>query len=180
MHWVSRSLPPGVRHAATVRLLASLARRADVVYTTGMLGRSSLGSLLGRTPFVTKLTADPAYERARRWGLANGSLEEFQRSPGLASLPLRVHRDLDVRRAAHVVTPSAYLRELALGWGVRPDRVTLLPNPAPAAARARAARGAAGAARDRGADARLRRPADGAEVARPRDRGGPPGRGRAR
>ena len=34
---------------------------------------------LGRTPFVTKLTADPAYERARRWGLSDGSLEEFQR-----------------------------------------------------------------------------------------------------
>jgi glycosyltransferase involved in cell wall biosynthesis len=131
VHWVSRTKPPGVRHAATVRLLASLSRWADVVYTTGMIGRSSLGSLLGRTPFVTKLTADPAYERARRWGIADGSLEEFQRSPRAASLPLRMHRDLDVRRAAHVVTPSAYLRELALGWGVRPDRVTLLPNPAP-------------------------------------------------
>jgi len=131
VHWVSRSKPPGVRHAATVRLLSAYARRADVVYTTGMLGRSSLGALLGRTPFVTKLTADPAYERARRWGIANGSLESFQRAPGVASLPLRVHRDLDVRRAAHVVTPSAYLRELALGWGVRADRVTLLPNPAP-------------------------------------------------
>ena len=76
VHWVSRSRPPGVRHADTVRLLTSLSRWADVVYTTGMLGRSSLGSLLGRTPFVTKLTADPAYERARRWGIANGSLEE--------------------------------------------------------------------------------------------------------
>jgi glycosyltransferase involved in cell wall biosynthesis len=131
VHWVSRSKPPGVRHAATVRLLTTYARWADVVYTTGMLGRSSVGSLLGRTPFVTKLTADPAYERARRWGLAQGSLEEFQRSPGTASLPLRLHRDVDVRRAAHVVTPSAYLRELALGWGVSPDRVTLLPNPTP-------------------------------------------------
>src|SRR5262249_13190908 len=103
----------------------------DVVYTTGMLGRSSLGSLLGRTPFVTKLTADPAYERARRWGIADGSLEDFQRSPGVASLPLRLHRDVDVRRPAHVVTPSAYLRELGLGWGVRADGVTLLPSPAP-------------------------------------------------
>jgi glycosyltransferase involved in cell wall biosynthesis len=131
VHWVSRSKPPGVRHAATVQLLRRYARWADVVYTTGMLGRSSLGSLLGRAPFVTKLTADPAYERARRWGIAQGSLEEFQRSPGAASLPLRVHRDVDVRRAAHVVTPSAYLRQLALGWGVSPDRVTLLPNPAP-------------------------------------------------
>jgi glycosyltransferase involved in cell wall biosynthesis len=130
--WVSRSLPPGVRHAAVVKRLAGVARGADVVYTTGMLGRSSLGSLLARTPFVTKLTADPAYERARRWGLTHGSLEEFQERPGAASLPLRLSRDLDVRRAAHVVTPSTYLRELAIGWGVRPGRVTLVPNPAPA------------------------------------------------
>ena len=131
VHWVRRSLPPGARHVASVRLLTAQARRADVVYTTGMLGRSSLGSLLGRTPFVTKLTADPAYERARRWGLTSGSLEEFQRDPPRTTLPLRLARDLDVRRAAHVVTPSAYLRELAVGWGVPGERVSLLPNPAP-------------------------------------------------
>ncbi len=131
VHWVSRTLPPGVRHVATVRLLRSLARRSDVVYTTGMLGRSSLGSVLARTPFVTKLTADPAYERARRWGLAKGSLEAFQLEPGAKTAPLRLARDADVRRAAHVVTPSAYLRELAIGWGVDPGRVSLLPNPAP-------------------------------------------------
>jgi glycosyltransferase involved in cell wall biosynthesis len=131
VHWVSRSLPPGARHAATIRLLAAQARRAEAVYTTGMLGRSSLGALLGRTPFVTKLTADPAYERARRWGLTAGSLDEFQRRPAPSTLPLRLARDLDVRRAAHVVTPSAYLRELAVGWGVPESRVSLLPNPAP-------------------------------------------------
>ena len=114
-----------------VRLVRALARRADVVYTTGMFGRSSLGSLLARTPFVVKLTADPAYERARRWRLWQGSLEDFQRSAPLSTLPLRVARDADARAAAHVVTPSSYLRELALGWGVPPERATVLPNPAP-------------------------------------------------
>jgi len=131
VHWVRRSLPPGVRHLATLQLIRSRARRAEVVYTTGMLGRSSLGSMLARTPFVTKLTADPAYERARRWRLTAGSLQEFQDHPGRVSLPLRVARDADLRRAAHVVSPSAYLLELARGWGVAPDRTTVLPNPAP-------------------------------------------------
>jgi glycosyltransferase involved in cell wall biosynthesis len=131
VHWVRRSLPPGVRHADGVRLVAARARRSDVVYTTGMFGRSSLGALLARTPFVVKLTADPAYERARRWGLWRGSLEEFQDRAGPATRLLRLARDADVRHAAHVVTPSAYLRELALGWGVPPERATLLPNPAP-------------------------------------------------
>ncbi len=129
--WVRRSLPPGVRHAEGVRLVASRSRWADVVYTTGMFGRSSLGALLAHRPLVVKLTADPAYERARRWGLWRGSLEEFQTGKGVATAPLRVARDLDARRAAHVVTPSAYLRELAIGWGVPAGRVTVLPNPAP-------------------------------------------------
>ena len=132
VRWVSRSRPPGVRHVDGVRLVRERARRADVVYTTGMFGRSSLGALLARRPFVVKLTADPAYERARRWGLFGGTLERFQIDPPLSTLPLRLARDADVRRAAHVVTPSAYLRGLALGWGVPANRATVLPNPAPA------------------------------------------------
>jgi glycosyltransferase involved in cell wall biosynthesis len=116
-----------------VRLIAARARRADVVYTTGMFGRSSLGTLLARTPFVVKLTADPAYERARRWKLWRGSLEAFQDATrhGITTLPLRLSRDFDAKRAAHVVTPSSYLRELAIRWGVSPDKATVLPNPAP-------------------------------------------------
>jgi glycosyltransferase involved in cell wall biosynthesis len=131
VHWVARSSPPGVRHAQAVRLVATLARRADVVYATGMHGRAAAGTRIARTPIVIKLTADPAFERARRWGLWRGSLEQFQRTPPATSLPLRLSRNADVRRAAHVVTPSAYLRELALGWGAAPHRVTVLPNPAP-------------------------------------------------
>ncbi len=131
VRWVPRSRPLGVRHVQGLRLVTVRARHADVVYTTGMFGRSSLGARLARTPFVLKLTADAAYERALRLGLWGGSLEEFQLRPSLTTLPLRLARDADVRRAAHVVTPSTYLRELALGWGVRPERVTVLPNPAP-------------------------------------------------
>lgn len=132
VRFVSRSLPPGVRHVEGVRLVAARARHADVVYTTGMFGRSSLGALIARRPLVVKLTADPAYERARRWGLERGSLEDFQRDRNVRTLLLRNERDRSARRAAHVITPSAYLRELVVGWGVPPERVTVLPNPAPA------------------------------------------------
>jgi len=131
VHWVPRSLAPGLRHVDGVRLVASRARRADVVYSTGMFGRSSLGSTLARTPLVVKLTADPAYERARRWGLWRGSLDDFQRAPSAQTAPLRWSRDFDARRAAHVITPSSYLRDLVVGWGVPAARVTVLPNPAP-------------------------------------------------
>ena len=133
--WVSRGLLPGARHAAGAALVARRARAADVVYTTGTFGRSAAGATAARRPYVVKLTADPAFERARRKGYVAGDLAAFQRGGGgVAASMLRFARDVELRHAAHVFTPSAFLRELAIGWGVAPERVSVLPNPAPAVA----------------------------------------------
>ena len=121
-----------VRHYRGAALVRHRARNADVVYTTGMFGRSAAGSALARKPYVVKLTADPAFERSRRRGFVEGDVDDFQvhgRGPAIALL--RFARDVELRHAAHVFTPSAYLRELAVGWGVAPERVSVLPNPSP-------------------------------------------------
>src|SRR5207247_7205646 len=82
--------------------------------------------------YVLKLTADPAFERARRRGLVEGDVEAFQAgSGGVVERLLRMVRDAELRRAAHVFCPSGWLRELAISWGVDPERVSVLPNPAP-------------------------------------------------
>jgi glycosyltransferase involved in cell wall biosynthesis len=129
---VPRRHRPGVRHYRGATLVHHRARAADVVYTTGMFGRSALGATMARKPYVVKLTADPAFERSRRRGFVEGDVDDFQRSGGgLAVAMLRFARDVELRHAAHVFTPSAYLRELALAWGVQPDKVSVLPNPAP-------------------------------------------------
>jgi glycosyltransferase involved in cell wall biosynthesis len=138
VRWVNRALPPGVRHVAALRSIVACARRADVVYSTGMFGRSSLGALLARTPLVLKLTADPAFERARRRGLVRGEVGDFQHGGGgPVAAALRRARDAAVGRAAHVVCPSAFMRDLVVSWGVPAGRVDVLPNPAPHLADAR-------------------------------------------
>ena len=182
MHWVRRSLPPGVRHAA-----GSPPRRG-----AGPAGRRRLHDRHAR-PLVARRAAraDAVRDEAdRRPGLrageALGALARLARGvpaarPAAATLPLRLARDADVRRAAHVVTPSAYLRELALGWGVPADARDDAPEPG--ARRCPSSRRATSCAREfgiDGPDARLRRPPDGAEVARRRHRGGAPRRHRAR
>jgi glycosyltransferase involved in cell wall biosynthesis len=132
VHWISRSLPKGMIHARTAAEIARRARPANVVYTTGMFGRSATGATVTRRPYVVKLTADPAFERARRRGMVGGDVDEFQRSRGDAAIrTLRIARDAELRHAAHVFTPSAYLRELAVGWGVPLEHVSILPNPSP-------------------------------------------------
>ena len=131
VRWVSRRLPPGLRHAAVVRLVAARARRADVVYATSMVGRTMLAAALARRPYVAKIAGDAAFERARRSGLSSATLSEFQRSGGVRSRVLRAVRDRSVHSAAAVVCPSTSMRDLVVSWGVDPRRVFVLPNPAP-------------------------------------------------
>ena len=134
VRWVRRSLPAGVRHAAVVLEIARRARRSDVVYATSMTRRAALGSAVARRPLVLKLTADEVYERERRSGRFSGDLDAFQDHSGGARVSfLRATRDLAVRRAAHVFTPSGYLRRLVAGWGASQARISVSPNPAPAA-----------------------------------------------
>ena len=122
----------GVRHFRGAALVRGRARNVDVVYTTGMFGRSAVGSSMARKPYVVKLTADPAFERSHRRGLVEGNVDDFQdQGAGPAVALLRFARDVELRHAAHVFTPSSYLRELALGWGATPHRVSVLPNPSP-------------------------------------------------
>jgi glycosyltransferase involved in cell wall biosynthesis len=98
-----------------------------------MVRRAALGAAIARRPLVVKLVADEAYERARRHGLFAGTLDEFQSlRGGLRLRVLRRSRMGALRRAALVTAPSAYLREIALGWGLDSARVQVVPNPAPA------------------------------------------------
>jgi glycosyltransferase involved in cell wall biosynthesis len=134
VRFVSRSIPRGIRHARVVALVAARARRADVVYSTGMFVRSAAGAAAVRTPIVLKLTSDPAFERARRAGLADGDVTQFQQGTvGRRAEVLRALRNGAVRHVDHVVCPSGFLGELVVGWGVPGERVTVLPNPAPRA-----------------------------------------------
>jgi glycosyltransferase involved in cell wall biosynthesis len=133
VRWLSRRIPKGVLHVRTAAVIRACAARADVVYTTGMFGRSTAGAVAARRPFIVKLTADPAFERSRRRGLVEGTVDDFQRGGGgLVPRVLRAARDAELRRAAHIFCPSAYLRDLTISWGVPAERVSVLPNPAPA------------------------------------------------
>jgi len=129
VHWASRRTPLVWRHVIAARLVARLARKADIVYSTGMIGRSSLGAALARRPIVLKLTSDPVFERSLRWRLFGADLGAFQGARGLRIGVLRRIRDLALARARRVIIPSEALRELALGWGLPTEKVVVIPNP---------------------------------------------------
>ncbi len=128
--WAPRRSP--LRHARTAFLVRTAARHADVVYATSMVRRAAIGARLARRPLVVKLVSDEVFERATRGGRYAGTLDEFQRVRGdLRARFLRATRNAAVRSARHVFCPSAYLRDVALGWGLDASRSSVLPNPAP-------------------------------------------------
>jgi glycosyltransferase involved in cell wall biosynthesis len=126
---ISRARPFPVRYPQVAAAGFRLARRADVVYATATYAAAAAAS--ARRPLVVKLVSDPAYERARRYGVFRGPLEAFEEARTPALLALRRLRTASLRRAARVVVPSRYLARIASGWGLDPSRIEVLVNPAP-------------------------------------------------
>jgi glycosyltransferase involved in cell wall biosynthesis len=131
VHTVSRSRPFVVRYPQVALLGARLGRRADIVYATATYAAAAVAATAARTPLVVKLVSDPAYERARRYRVFDGSLESFQEATGGKVDALKRLRTASLRRARRVVVPSRYLAEVAGGWGLDPARIEVLVNPAP-------------------------------------------------
>jgi glycosyltransferase involved in cell wall biosynthesis len=131
VRWVDRATPKGLLHAKAIALVARRARRADVVYATSMVTRSSAAAALARRPLVVKAAGDVAYERSRRLGLFGGDLVAFQSAPGARLDAMRAARTAALRRARAIVFPSEFLRGLAAGWGLDAERLHVVPNPTP-------------------------------------------------
>ena len=128
---VSRRLPvpAPVRPGGAARRAGRPA--ADVVYATATYAAAAAAAAIARRPLVAKLVSDPAYERARRYRLFEGTLEEFQERGGRRVRALKAARTRALRAATTIVVPSAYLAEIARGLGSRATRVLVLTNPAP-------------------------------------------------
>lgn len=131
VHAVSRRRPFVIRYPHLAAVAARLARRSDVVYATATYAAAAVAATTARRPLVAKLVSDPAYERARRYGLFDGPPESFDGAGGLAVSSLKQLRTRALRAAQRIVVPSGYLAELAAGWGLEPDRIEVLVNPAP-------------------------------------------------
>jgi glycosyltransferase involved in cell wall biosynthesis len=128
---IARGRPFVVRYPRVAVAGFRLARRADVVYATATYAAAAAASVAAHRPLVVKLVSDPAYERARRYGLFSGPLEAFQAESSMRVLPLKRLRTASLRRARRIVVPSRYLAQIAAGWGLDRSRIEVLTNPAP-------------------------------------------------
>lgn len=128
---VSRRLPFPLRYGLVAAQGARAARAADVVYASATYAAAAVAASAARRPLVVKLVSDPAYERAVRYGLFRGTLEDFQDAGGRGAGALKALRTRALGAARRVVVPSEYLARFARGWGLDASRIEVVPNPAP-------------------------------------------------
>ncbi|HZO34676.1 MAG TPA: glycosyltransferase family 4 protein [Gaiellaceae bacterium] len=128
---VSRRYAFPVRYSLLAARSTVRARSADVIYASATYAAAAAASTASRTPLVAKLVSDPAYERAYRYGLFDGTLEDFQRASAPHLVALRRARSLALGRARTIVVPSEYLAGVARRFVPDPSRVLVVPNPAP-------------------------------------------------
>jgi glycosyltransferase involved in cell wall biosynthesis len=126
---VARGRPFVVRYPLVAGRGFRLARSADVVYATATYAAAATAALA--RPLVAKLVSDPAYERAHRYGIFAGSLDEFQEARGARMDALKRLRTLALSRARRIVVPSSYLATIAQRWGLDRRRIDVVVNPAP-------------------------------------------------
>lgn len=87
-------------------------------------------SRLLRKRYLLKIVGDSAWEVARNRGTTLLAIDDFQKD----GIEQKKHESLiksrnnGVRQAAHIFTPSHYLKNMIVGWGVEPQRVSVINN----------------------------------------------------
>jgi len=119
------------RYEVLVRMrLALEMARHRLIFVNGLERYVAEVNRVTRRPYVLKIVGDTVWETARNRGLTNLSIDDFQADPAAQARfagDIR-GRNAWVAAARHIVVPSEYLRRLVQGWGVAPERITVVQN----------------------------------------------------
>ena len=112
-----------------MRLALEMARHR-LIFVNGLERYVAEVNRVTRRPYVLKIVGDAVWETARNRGLTSLSIDDFQTDPAAqAKFAGDIQgRNAWVAAARHIVVPSEYLRRIVEGWGVAPERITVVQN----------------------------------------------------
>ena len=119
------------RYEVLVRMrLALEMARHRLIFVNGLERYVAEVNRVTRRPYVLKIVGDTVWETARNRGMTSLSIDDFQTDPAAqAKFAGDIRgRNAWVAAARHIVVPSEYLRRLVQGWGVAPERITVVQN----------------------------------------------------
>ncbi len=129
----SYSFPKGVRHLIFLYKLLILGWKSDLIFATdssfGAATITAIAARLLRKKMVMRVTGDYAWEQGvLRFGVKD-IMDEFRKKKyGFFVMTLRYFQKFAVKTATLIIAPSEYLKRIAVGWGINPEKVKVIYN----------------------------------------------------
>lgn len=112
--------------------LLFLARDSEIIYAMGPVSAglpAKWAAKILRKKLVVKVVGDYAWEQARNLKVTNIGIDDFQSKEFSGKIgQLKKIQSQACQAADQVVTPSAYLKKIVSGWGIEPEKITVIFN----------------------------------------------------
>lgn len=112
--------------------LKKLADKADLIFAQGPLASGLPAVLIKKLTgkkVIMKIVGDVVWERARNNNLTDQTIDEFQKAKHNFKVELQKKiRNWLIRQVDLAVVPSNYFKGLALGWGLKEDKIRVIYN----------------------------------------------------
>lgn len=129
-------LPPGLRHLVYAFFVLRQCVGADLIYLFDPIssGPAAYVAWLMRKKYIMRIGGDVVWERAAERGATSLSCREFYvQGRHVYSRLFRIARSV-IRGAEKIIVPADFLLSIyTTYYGVAKDRITVIPNPLPAA-----------------------------------------------
>ena len=104
--------------------------RHRFIFVNGLEFHSHQVACLLRRSFTLKVVGDTVWETARNRGTTALNIDDFQvdREAQASMSSLIKRRNMWFKRAAKILVPSQYVKKVVVGWGVDPQRVSIVLN----------------------------------------------------
>ena len=126
---ISRDQKIPIRYLKMILHIILHGLRSDVILANGCFIELSISKLFLIRPVITKIPGDPLWERARNNRETKLGIREFQTEEKTYSQKfLRYWTSRSVITSHFVITPSKELATLVTSWGVKTERIRIIPN----------------------------------------------------
>jgi glycosyltransferase involved in cell wall biosynthesis len=102
---------------------------ADLLFISDYGLPPTIANFFLRKPTLIKIVGDWAWEHSRLHHLVTETIDEFQTRHHRTRIEvLKKIQRFYVSRCKRVLTPSRYLKGIISGWGIEPDKITVVHN----------------------------------------------------
>lgn len=127
-----KHLPKGIRHFVYFWKVFVAALSSDIILALDPVSVGypvSWAAMLARKKFVVKIVGDYAWEQGvQRFGVTD-LLDDFLKKKYDARVErLRAVETKVAKKAAHIITPSEYLKKVVVSWDIADEKISVIYN----------------------------------------------------